>query len=92
MVVVYFIQTGRETWLCDSRPTDSLSTVATPGFDEEVGMPTNDAIPSPDRSVVVEIGPETTDEELDELADSLYEQMSGWLRCGEADDASCDPE
>ncbi|MGD0256013.1 MAG: hypothetical protein ABSB99_10795 [Acidimicrobiales bacterium] len=55
-------------------------------------MPTNDAIPSPDRSVVVEIGPETTDEELDELADSLYEQMSGWLRCGEADDASCDPE
>jgi hypothetical protein len=41
-------------------------------------MPTNDATPSPDHSVVVEIGPDTTDEELDELADSLYEQMSGW--------------
>jgi hypothetical protein len=39
--------------------------------DEEVKMPTNDATPSPDRSVIVEIGPDTTDEELDELAKSL---------------------
>ncbi len=54
-------------------------------------MPTNDATPSPDRSVIVEIGPETTDKELDELADSLYEQMSRWIKSDVADDASDPP-
>jgi hypothetical protein len=39
-------------------------------------MPTSDATPSPHHSVVVEIGPDMTDEELDELAHALYEQMS----------------
>jgi hypothetical protein len=42
-------------------------------------MATNDPTPSPDRSVIVEIGPDTTDEELDRLAEDLYQQMSGWL-------------
>jgi hypothetical protein len=41
-------------------------------------MSTGDTTPSPDRCVIVAIRPETTDEELDELADALYEQMSGW--------------
>jgi len=34
-------------------------------------MPITDPNPSSDRSVIVEIGPDTTDEELDELAKSL---------------------
>ena len=54
-------------------------------------MPTSDATLSPDCSVVVEIGPETTDEELDELADSLYEQMSGWLKSDVANDEGSAP-
>jgi hypothetical protein len=57
----------------------------------EAVMPTSDATLSPDRSVVVEIGPETTDAELDELADSLYEQMSGWLKSDVANDEGSAP-
>jgi hypothetical protein len=54
--------------------------------DEEVKMSTDNPTPSPHRSVVVEIGPDTTDKELDELAKSLYEQMSGWTKSDGADD------
>jgi hypothetical protein len=78
---LYFIKSGRGTWPVKTAAT-CFGKVRMPR-DEEVKMPTSDPNPAPHHSIVVEIGPDTTDEELAQLAKDLSEQMSSWQDNGQ---------